>query len=91
MTTNRMAGYLAAHCMKVIRDTFTAPAAEDRWRGVLATQTVNAYCHQYAMIAGAKQYIEEHDRSLKMTDLFNDLAVTGYLWREFGKDQDNRR
>lgn len=74
---NWMAGYLAAHCMKVIRDTYGS-SGRDRWRGVLATQTVNTYATN-PMIAGAKQYIEEHDRSLKMTDLFSDLAVTGYF------------
>jgi hypothetical protein len=80
-----MSGYLAAHCMKVIRDTYGS-GGRDRWRGVLATQTVNTYATN-PMIAGAKQYIQEHDRSLKMADLFSDLAVTGYFGGNLGNEQ----
>ena len=58
----RMAGYLAAHFMKVIRDVY-GEGGRSKWRGVLATQTVNADVTN-RMIAGAKQYIEEHDHSL---------------------------
>lgn len=81
----RMAGYLAAHFMKVIRDVYGA-GGRGRWRGVLATQTVNTAVTDYA-IAGAKQYIEEHDHSLTIADLFNDVAVTGYYGGNLGKDQ----
>jgi len=81
----RMAGYLAAHFMKVIRDVYGA-GGRGRWRGVLATQTVNTAVTNYA-IAGAKQYIEEHHHSLTIADLFNDVAVTGYYGGNLGKDQ----
>ena len=72
----RMAGYLAAHSMKVIRDVY-GEGGRSKWRGVLATQTVNTDVTN-RMIAGAKQYIAEHDHSLIIADLFNDVAVTGY-------------
>jgi hypothetical protein len=72
-----MSGYLAAHFMKVIHDTYGSDSRH-KWRGVLATQTVNPYVTQ-RMISGINQYIQEHDLSLKITDLFNDLAVTGYF------------
>jgi hypothetical protein len=72
-----MSGYLSAHCMMVIRDTYTI-GGRDKWRGVLATQTTNPSVTN-RMIAGVKQYIEEHDRSLKIADLFDDIAVTGYF------------
>lgn len=81
----RMAGYLAAHFMKVIRDVY-GPAGRDKWRGVLATQTVNIDVTN-RMIAGANQYVEEHNHLLKIGDLFDDLAVTGYYGGNLGKDQ----
>ena len=74
---SRMAGYLAAHCMKVIRETYGINGRH-RWRGVLATQTVNIGVTA-GMIGGIKQYIEENDATLKVVDLFNALAVTGYF------------
>ena len=37
---NRMAGYLAAHCMKVVRDAY-GPTNRPKWKGVLPTQTVS--------------------------------------------------
>ncbi len=80
-----MAGYLAAHSMKVIRDTY-GTGGRSKWRGVLATQTVNADVTNH-MIAGAKQYIAEHDHSLMIADLFNDVAVTGYYGGNLGKDR----
>ena len=51
----RMAGYLAAHFMKVIRDVY-GQRGRSKWRGVLATQTVNIDVTN-RMIAGANQYI----------------------------------
>ena len=76
-----MAGYLAAHCMKVIRDTY-GPANRGRWKGVLPTQTVNtAVTNRY--IAGVKQYLADHASMLTIRDLFDDLAVTGYFGGHF--------
>jgi hypothetical protein len=80
-----MSGYLAAHFMNVIRDAYGADG-RNKWRGVLATQTVNPEVTR-RMIAGINQYIKEHDLSLKLTDLFNDLAVTGYFGGNFSKAQ----
>ena len=80
-----MSGYLAAHCMKLIRDTYGVDH-RNRWRGVLATQTVNTNVTK-GVIAGINQYIDEHDRSLKITDLFDDIAVTGYFGGNFAKTQ----
>jgi hypothetical protein len=82
---NWMSGYLSAHCMKVIRDTY-GPGSRDKWRGVLATQTVNPHVTS-RMIAGAEQYIEEHGLSLKIADLFHDIAVTGYFGGNLGNAQ----
>ncbi len=74
---NWMSGYIAAHCMKVIRDTYGVENRR-RWKGVLPTQTVNAgVSHRY--IAGITRYIGEHVSSLTVADLFDDLAVTGYF------------
>ncbi len=83
--SERMSGYLAAHCMKVVRDIY-GTQGRNNWRGVLATQTVSTDVTS-AMIDGAKQYTEEHDRSLHLTDLFSDLAVTGYFGRRLGSPQ----
>jgi len=80
-----MSGYLAAHCMKVVRDTYGAQG-RNRWRGVLATQTVSTDVTA-GLIDGAKEYIKEYDRSLNITDLFSDLAITGYFGRRLGNAQ----
>jgi hypothetical protein len=80
-----MAGYLAAHFMKIIRDTYGVEGRH-KWRGVLATQTGNIDVTK-RLIAGAKQYIGKHDRSLSITDLFRDVAVTGYFGRNFDNSQ----
>jgi hypothetical protein len=81
----RMAGYLAAHCMKVIRDTYGAEG-RNQWRGVLATHS-GVTDITFRLIDGVKQYISEHDRSLNITDLFDDLAVVGYFGRYFNDAQ----
>ncbi len=78
---NQMAGYIATHCMKVIRDTY---GVENRrkWKGVLPTQTVSTYVtNRY--FAGIKRYIRDHAPGLTVTDLFDDLAVTGYFGGHF--------
>src|SRR5262249_15010072 len=65
---NQMAGYIAAHCVKVIRDTY---GVENRhkWKGVLPTQTVSTgVTNRY--IAGIKRYIRECAPSLTIADLF---------------------
>ena len=79
----RMAGYLAAHCMSVVRDTYGV-GYRRRWRGVLATQTVNPDVTQ-RMLAGVNQYLLEHAVTLTVSDIFDDLAVTGYWGGTFMK------
>jgi hypothetical protein len=75
---NQMSGYIAAHCMKVIRDTY---GVENRhkWKGVLPTQTIIDVGVTHRYIAGINRYIREHASALRITDLFDDLAVTGYF------------
>jgi hypothetical protein len=80
----RMAGYLAAHCMRVGRDTYGLDSRR-RWRGVLATQTVSPYVTN-RLLEGVKLYISEHAPGLTVPDLFDDLAVTGYWGGGFKKE-----
>jgi hypothetical protein len=74
---NQMSGYIAAHCMKVIRDTYGV-ANRRKWKGILPTLTVNTDVTQ-RYIAGIKRYIRENVPSLTIADLFDDLAVVGYF------------
>lgn len=83
---NAMAGYLSAHCMNVVRETYGLDNRR-RWRGVLATQYINPYVTEQ-MIVGVNRYIKEHAASLTVADLFDDIAVTGYWGGEdFTKDR----
>lgn len=85
---NQMSGYIAAHCMKVIGDTYGV-ANRHKWKGVIATQTgVAGVTKRY--IAGINRYIREHAPSLTITDLFDDLAVTGYFGGHFTNDHKAR-
>ncbi len=81
---NKMAGYLAAHCMRVVRDTYGHDGRQ-RWRGVLATQTVSPDVTNKILL-GVKQYLSEHAPTLTASDVFDDLAVTGYWGGAFRKD-----
>src|SRR5262249_40598565 len=72
---NRMSGYIAAHCMNVIRDTYGVKMRR-KWKGVVATQTVDPNVTN-RFLAGVKDYIREHAPSLMISDLFDDLAVDG--------------
>lgn len=73
---NKMAGYLAAHCMNTVRKTY-GPANRQRWKGVLTTQTTFPYITKQ-MLVGVQQYISTKARDVKITDLFDELGVTGY-------------
>ena len=73
---NMMAGYLAAHCMKVVRDAY-GPANRPKWKGVLPTQTVSIGVTN-VYLEGITHYIKTHAPTLTVRDLFDDLAVTGY-------------
>lgn len=77
----KMYGYLAAHCMKTIRDVYGA-ANRSRWKGILGSQTANSGVSSNA-IAGANQYITDNAPTLVLTDLFDDLAITGYFGSPF--------
>jgi hypothetical protein len=75
------AGYLAAHCMRVIRDTY-GKENRQKWKGIISTQTVNpSVTKRY--ITGINHYIWEHAPSLTIADLFDSLAVTGYFGGNF--------
>jgi hypothetical protein len=74
---SRMIGYLAAHCMNVIRDTY-GEANRSKWKGVLASQTFNTSITT-EMIAGVNQYLSEVGGGLTITDLFDHGAITGYF------------
>ena len=71
-------GYRSAQCMKIIRDVFNS---RSRWRGCLATQTVNADVTKIAL-AGV-DYFRANGlspaNSLSITDLFDEISVTGYF------------
>jgi hypothetical protein len=73
---NLMAGYLAAHCMKVIRDAYGVDNRK-KWKGVLPTQTVSIGVTN-VYLEGIKHYIKTHAPTLSVRDLFDDLAVAGY-------------
>ena len=78
-------GYRAAQCMKIVRDVFNS---RSRWRGCLGTQTVNTAVTSNALI-GVNHFRSKElspANSLSVTDLFDDLAVTGY----FGDVQQGR-
>ena len=73
---NKMAGYFAAHCMKVIRDVYSV-ANRSRWKGIIATQTVNTGVTN-DFIVGINRYIADQAPGLTINDLFDDGAITGY-------------
>lgn len=71
-------GYRSAQCMRIIRDVYND---RSRWRGCLATQTVNPDVTQSA-IDGVKAFIAAELSSpaaIAIADLFNEISVTGYF------------
>jgi hypothetical protein len=82
---HKMAGFLAAHCMNVIRKTY-GPDRRERWRGVLATFVVLTDTTT-RMIEGVEAYIAEHAPGLTIRDLFDDVAVTGYWGPRFEEER----
>jgi hypothetical protein len=83
-----MSGYIAAHCMKVIRDTYGV-GNRQKWRGVLPTLTINTdVTNRY--IAGINRYRRERAPSLTVKDLFDDLAVVGYFGSNFTNENKSR-
>lgn len=82
---HKMAGYLAAHCMNVVRKVY-GPENRKRWRGVLATFVVLADTTN-RMIEGVNTYIAEHAPEITIRDLFDDVAVTGYWGPRFEEER----
>ena len=70
--------------MRVVRDAYGLDNRR-RWRGVLATQTVNPDVTN-KLLVGIKKYLSEHAPMLTVPDLFDDLAVTGYWGGPFTKE-----
>lgn len=71
-------GYRSAECMNIIRDVYQDGS---RWCGALATQTVDMAKTTNAL-AGVNYWrknVLKPRRSLKISDLFKGLYVTGYF------------
>lgn len=71
-------GYRSAECMKIIRDVYQDAS---RWRGALATQTVDVAKTRNAL-AGVNYWrknVLKPRRSLQVSELFKSLYVTGYF------------
>ena len=71
-------GYRAAECMKIIRDVY---GDASRWRGALATQTVDV-AKTINALAGVNYWRRRTlapANSLQVADLFKSLYVTGYF------------
>jgi hypothetical protein len=82
----RWYGYRSAQCMKIIRDVFNS---RTRWRGCLATQTVNVDVTR-SILSGIDFFITNGPSSTNtfaISDLFDEISVTGY----FGDVQSSRR
>lgn len=74
----KYAGYRAAMMMKIVRDTY---ADTTRWRGGLATQTVNPSWTS-GLLTGVNYWLSNiltPANSLAVKDLFQSLFVTGYF------------
>lgn len=73
-----MGGYISAHIMKTIRDVYGGSGGRSKWHGVFSTQTSNSGVTSN-IIAGINNYLANVlGGSLQFSDLYNDLAVTGY-------------
>lgn len=81
----KMSGYLAAHYMNVIRETYGAENRKN-WRGVLSTFVILADTTNQ-IIEGAQTYISENAPNLTLQDLFDDIAVTGYWGHGFTEEK----
>lgn len=72
----RLEGYLGSHFMKVVRDVYGVQNRA-KWQGIIGTQLVNTGVTN-SVLAGITQYITDQAPTLVITDLFNDIAFTGY-------------
>lgn len=68
-------GYQSARFMKIIRDVYND---RTRWRGALATQTVNTAVTNNNLI-GVNFYLTSLGGALVVSDLYKSLYVTGYF------------
>lgn len=69
-------GFRSAQCMNIIRDVYRN---SNRWRGAISTQTVNPSVTQ-AAIDGISHFLSnERSGSVRISDLFKSLYVTGYF------------
>ena len=74
----RWYGFRSAQCMRIIRDVFGDRA---RWRGCIATQTVNPDVTRHALL-GVDAFRSNgffRASSFSVTDLFDEISVTGYF------------
>jgi hypothetical protein len=85
---NKLAGYLAAHVMKTVRDIYGGSSGRTNWRGNLATWWgVSGWTNN--LVSGVSYYLANYAPAsgLVLTDLFNDVATTGYygnIWYSNG-------
>jgi hypothetical protein len=85
---NKMAGYLAAHVMKTVRDVYGGSGGRSNWRGNLATWWGQSGWTNN-LVSGITYYLANYAPAsgLVLTDLFNDVATTGYygnIWYSNG-------
>jgi hypothetical protein len=73
-------GYYGAHLMKAFSDVYGA-SNRSRWIGVMGTQTANSALTVAAM-DGVQKYIDDNAPSLEISDLVDEIAVTGYFGDE---------
>ena len=71
-------GYRSAECMNIVRDVYRDA---NRWRGALATQTVDTAktIHALAGVNAFRKRSLDPPKSLQVDDLFKSLYVTGYF------------
>ena len=72
----QLAGYIAAHVMKTVRDVY-GTENRSKWKGALGSWTANIAATDGAFI-GINAYITNIEPTLEISDLFDYLALTGY-------------
>lgn len=75
MDRNAWFGYRSAQCMRLIGEVFND---RRRWRGCLAGQTASTNVAQNA-IRGADYFLVHESPASKISDLFDEISVTGYF------------
>lgn len=72
---NKWYGYRAAQMMQIVRGIYNDPS---RWRGCINTQTVSTGPLQQQLV-GINYFISSKAPSLRVSDLFKGVYVTGYF------------